>query len=120
MSIEKTLERIATALEAIATEIGGSESTPAPTPAPAQTPATTPAPAATPSPEPPEVVNTAVPFTDQAGLKKYVMDSYSAMGPEKGVKIGGILTDMGLSDITQVKPEQYEEFVKKIELLKVS
>lgn len=74
---------------------------------PAPTFEATPAPAAT-----------GAPFTDGPGLVKYVMDSYKALGPEKGQQIQGALVSIGYNNINDVKPEHYASLFEKIEALK--
>lgn len=108
--------------------------TPAPTPAPvvaaapapvaAPEPAPAPAPAVTAMPPAPTFeatpapAATGAPFTDGPGLVKYVMDSYKALGPEKGQQIQGALGSIGYNNINDVKPEHYAALFEKIEALK--
>ena len=128
MSIEKNLERIATALEAIVElECRGHATPPVPlnanpfaspeeqfpaAPAPVEpvkaTPAPTPAPA---SAFPP------APFADHKALSVYVMGKYRSLGPVKGAQIQNVLSELGLKNINEVKPEQYAEFYAKVEAL---
>jgi hypothetical protein len=62
----------------------------------------------------------AAPFTDAQGLMQYVMAAYQAMGPAKGANIQGILTNMGCTNINEVKPEQYAQLYSFVEQLKAS
>lgn len=60
------------------------------------------------------------PFSTQQELFNYTGAAYQAMGPEKGGKIQGILQTMGLTNLNDVKPEQYGNFYALVEQLKVS
>jgi predicted amino acid racemase len=51
---------------------------------------------------------------------QYVMAAYQAMGPVKGANIQGILTNMGCTNINEVKPEQYGQLYSAVEQLKAS
>lgn len=117
MSIENTLERIAVALEKMASGPSAPvAAAPAPTPAPAAPVAPTPAPA----PAPAAPAPSAAPFNDTAGLIKYVTESYQAMGPEKGMKIQGILQQLGHTNINEVPTEEFGPLYQAIEELKAS
>lgn len=61
--------------------------------------------------------NTA-PFTDGKGLIAYVMEVYKELGPEKGAKIQGVLTEMGLQNVNELRPTEYDAFYSKVEALK--
>lgn len=58
------------------------------------------------------------PFTDGKGLITYVMDVYKQLGAEKGAGIQGVLTEMGLTNVNDVRPTEYDTFFAKIEALK--
>ena len=58
------------------------------------------------------------PFTDAKGLVEYAMESYKALGPEKGAGIQNVLVAMGVGAINEVKPEQYATFFAAVEALK--
>lgn len=60
----------------------------------------------------------AAPFTDGKGLIAYVMDVYKELGPEKGAKIQGVLTEMGLQNVNELRPTEYDAFYSKVEALK--
>lgn len=115
MAIEQTLERIAVALEALASQ-------PAPTAAPApvaETPA--PAPAAAPTPPPaPAAPSNNVPFADTKGLIAYVTEAYQSMGPDKGLRIQDIMKQMGVENINNLPVEQYGQFYTAVEQLKAA
>ena len=85
---------------------------PTPTPAPVAMP---PAPVAT-----PPATAGAVPFTDNKGMVKYVMDKYRELGAAKGAEIQTVLTGLGVPNINDVKPEHYAALFAGIEAIKVS
>ena len=58
------------------------------------------------------------PFTDGKGLIAYVMEVYKELGPEKGAKIQGVLTEMGLQNVNELRPTEYAAFYSKVEALK--
>jgi len=119
MSLEMNIERIADALESIATSLNNTpvvaaEPKTPPEPAPEPEPA-----APTPPPAPAPAAST-VPFTDLAGLNQYVMSAYTEMGAEKGAKIAGVLQSIGVNNVKEIKPEQFEVFYNGVEALKAS
>jgi 3-oxoacyl-ACP reductase-like protein len=111
MAIETLLERIAVALEALASQ-------PAPTAAPAPAPA--PAPAAAPAPAPVAPATTNLPFADAKGLIAYITEAYQSMGPEKGMQIQSIMQNMGVDNINNLPAEQYSQFYTAVEQLKAA
>lgn len=145
MSIEKNIERMAVALEAIANQIAYSNGATAQAveiPAPVVTPVVAPAPipnvppvASTLSQEPAVVgasvtstpVNVVAPsapttakatFTDQAGMIQYVTTSYQQLGAEKGNLIQNVLGELGCQMVNQIGPDLYDALYTKIEALK--
>lgn len=60
----------------------------------------------------------AAPFTDGAGLIAYVMAVYKEVGPQKGAGIQGVLTSLGVQNITDVRPDQYGALYAGVEALK--
>ena len=58
------------------------------------------------------------PFTDGPGLIQYVMGAYKDMGPTKGAQIQGVLTGLGYQNINDVKPEHYPALFQGVETLK--
>jgi hypothetical protein len=58
------------------------------------------------------------PFADAKGLIDFVMSAYKALGPQKGSGIQGVLTGLGLSNINDVAPEQYDALFRGVEALK--
>ena len=65
-----------------------------------------------------EAADKAAPFTDGKGLIDYVMTAYKEMGAEKGAKIQGVLTEMGLQNVNELRPTEYDAFYTKVEALK--
>lgn len=145
-SIEKSLSRIAAALEArstVASVAAPVQSAPiavaafqypasVPTPAPVQQPQ--PAPVQQPQPAPvaapvfaapAPVAATNNPFgKDEQGneqnLNSYAMSAYRTMGPIKGARIQQVLGELGRGNLNELQPDQYAQFVAKVEELKVS
>ena len=58
------------------------------------------------------------PFTDGKGLIDYVMTVYKEMGAEKGAKIQGVLTELGLQNVNELRATEYDAFYSKVEALK--
>ena len=90
-------------------------------PAPVAAPVAAPVMPAAPTFEPPAPVAPAAnkaPFTDGKGLITYVMDVYKQLGAEKGAGIQGVLTEMGLTNVNDVRPTEYDTFFAKVEALK--
>ena len=58
------------------------------------------------------------PFTDGKGLIDYVMTAYKEMGAEKGAQIQGVLVEMGLQNVNELRPTEYDAFFAKVEALK--
>jgi hypothetical protein len=131
--IEEQLERIATLLEdiktqmsqpAVVTNVGlvGPDSSPQVEP----TPDTNLPPAENGLPpipgmgtdEPSQPAAVEVPFNDGPSLVSYVTTTYHALGPEKGQKIQKIMEDLGHTNINEIKPEQYQEFYLAVEAIK--
>lgn len=93
---------------------------PAPVAAPAA-PVAVPVMPAAPTFEPPAPaapVASKAPFTDGKSLITYVMDVYKQLGAEKGAGIQGVLTEMGLTNVNDVRPTEYDTFFAKVEALK--
>lgn len=60
------------------------------------------------------------PFSDGKGLMEYVMNTYKALGPQKGAAIQNVLTGLGYANINDVKLEHYAALFQGIELLKTN
>lgn len=133
MSIEAKLDALTAALNNLAaayTSNSKAASALPPIPQPLATVAPSPLPPAAPAaaPMPPFVMPgapavpqaPAVPFTDGKGLLQYIMDAYKSMGAEKGARIQGVLTQLGVGNINEVKSEQYAALYAGIEQLKAA
>ncbi len=74
----------------------------------------------TPSVAAPPVITPAapsLPFTDTAGLIKYVMAKYNELGQVKGAKIQLVMQDHGYANVNDVKPEHFQAIHAAIEAL---
>lgn len=71
-----------------------------------------------PVPEPAVDVATGIPFNDQKGMIAYVMESYKALGAQKGAGIQTVLQALGYSNINDVDPKDYGKLYQGIENLK--
>ena len=60
------------------------------------------------------------PFTDNAGLIKYVMETYTTLGPDKSSKMQEVLDLLGYKNkhVNDVKPEHYNALYAAFEALK--
>ena len=142
--IESDLSRIATALELIAAALSAKPTKAAKdTPAPVAMQAPVPVPvvaapvmpaapfpvAATPvvpvvvpvvaAPVAPVVVSPSSPtaFSSKEEMTQFVINSYRALGAEKGALIQGVLTAMGYANINDVDPARWGELKAGIEAL---
>jgi len=136
--IESDLSRIATALELIASALSSSKptkaakDTPAPVSiqapvaapvvaAPAMPAAPFPMPVASPVAVAPVVATPVAPvataFSSKEEMTQFVINSYRALGAEKGALIQGVLTAMGYANINDVDPARWGELKAGIEAL---
>lgn len=58
------------------------------------------------------------PIKDAAAMMQYVVESFQALGTEKGAAIGTLLQQLGVHDISSLKAEQYGTLWAGIEQLK--
>ena len=65
----------------------------------------------------PKKVETNLPFADAKELSAYVMTKYKLLGPVKGAQIQNVLAELGLKNVNDVKPEHYQAFHDKVEAL---
>lgn len=122
MSLEQKIEALTAAVVALTQQLQGGAAAPAAS-APVVVAPAMPAPpsfAAAPvaAPMAPTPTGPAAPFSNAQGLMAYTMESYKAMGPEKGAKIQQVLTSMGYANINDIKPEQYGQFYAGVESIK--
>jgi hypothetical protein len=81
-------------------------------------PSNMPAPPTFMAPAPVAPAPVGAPFSDPKGLITYVMSAYTALGPQKGAMIQGVLTGLGYQNINDVKPEHYGQLFAGVEALK--
>lgn len=135
MSIENTLQSIATSLRDISVSLAAianakpvEAAKPAPAPevpaAPVVSAPAPVAPVAVPVVEAPVVpavtpapAVAAAPFSDHAGLMAYTMEKYRTLGPIKGGMIQTTLLELGCTNINTLPAEKYGEFYAKVEAL---
>lgn len=131
MSLESKIETLSVLIGELIKTLDKSNVTsvtPPVAPAPAVVPAavvSAPVVAAAPIMPPPPVFASAptpaanaLPFSDANTLVAYVMGVYRQIGAAKGAGIQNVLTSLGASNLTDVKPEQYAAFHAGIEALK--
>lgn len=100
-------------------------------PAPAVAPVTVPAPAApapampaapvfAPAPAAPAPVMTAVevPFSDNNGMTQYVLNVYREIGPQRAAGIQAVIQQLGVTNINDIKPEQYGQLWAGVEAVR--
>lgn len=121
MSLEAKIEALTQAVQALTAKMESGNVAPQasvaqPAPVAVQAPVAapvveTPAPAmpappsfAAPAPQPSTAV---VPFNDGNSMLQWVMGAYQKLGVEKGQQIQNVLTNLGYSNINDVKPEHY-------------
>ena len=128
MSIENNIASIAKSLERIADALTSSDKTTslqvvqqpvvsAPPVAPVQQ-TYIPAPPVPVSFPAPVIAPTGLPFTDKAGMTKWIMDEYKAMGATKGARIQQVLESIGHKNVNDVTPDKFAALVAGIEVLK--
>lgn len=115
MSLEAKIEALTQAVQALTAKMESGNVAPQaavaqPAPVAVQAPVAAPAPAmpAPPSFAPPVAQPAAaVPFNDGNSMIQWVMGAYQKLGAEKGQQIQNVLTNLGYSNINDVKPEHY-------------
>ena len=138
MSLESKIEALTAAVIALTAKLESNNVAPAApvvitsaAPAAPQTVTVQPAPAPVAPPAPvvampapptfmaaPAPAPVGAPFSDPKGLITYVMSAYTALGPQKGAMIQGVLTGLGYQNINDVKPEHYGQLFAGVEALK--
>jgi hypothetical protein len=121
MTIEASLDRIAIAMETLVasltvtaepTHTRSAKSKPAAVPDFVPTAEPDPTPSFMAPPEKPTA-----PFSDQAGMTAYIMSRYKTLGPAKGALIQQALVELGHTNISSLRPDQYGEFYVKVEAI---
>ena len=82
-----------------------------------------PAPIAAPVPAAPVASVPAAPAgvpTSIAELQRYVMETYKAIGPEKGASIQAIITACGVANINEINPAHFGYVFEQVERLKAA
>jgi hypothetical protein len=98
-------------------------------PAPAVAPVTVPAPAApampaapvfAPAPAAPAPTAPAVevPFSDNNGMTQYVLNVYREIGPQRAAGIQAVIQQLGVTNINDIKPEQYGQLWAGVEAVR--
>src|SRR5574343_295967 len=123
MSLESKIETLSVLIGELIKTLDKNATLSVAAPAPDPTPIAAPVAAAPVMPPPPVFTSepatpAALPFTDSASLVAYVMGVYRQIGPAKGAGIQNVLTSVGATNLTDVKPEQYAAFHAGIEALK--
>ena len=132
MTIENTLDRIATALEQIAARQSVSapapqmqapasipqpqapQSPPQPQAPVQQAPVPVPVPAPVPAPQG-QPAYPKSPLTDGNSVMAYCIEKYKTLGPVKGGEIQSILAALGHTNVATLRVDQYDEFYFRVE-----
>ena len=85
------------------------------TPAMPAAPVFAPAPAA-PAPAPVEAAQ--VPFSDSNGMTQYVLNVYREIGPQRAQGIQAVIQQLGVTNINDIKPEQYGQLWAGVEAVR--
>jgi hypothetical protein len=103
------------------------QSAPAPAVAPVVVPTPAPAPAmpaapvfAAPAPAAPAPVvqDVQVPFSDANGMTQYVLNVYREIGPQRAQGIQAVIQQLGVTNINDIKPEQYGQLWAGVEAVR--
>lgn len=124
MTIENTLERIASALESLVTlqsaqfQAPQSPQQPQVPQMPTQPQAPTPSQFAPPAQQPQAPQSQQFPkspLTDGNSVMAYCVEKYRTLGPVKGAEIQTVLAALGHTNVATLRPEQYDEFYIRVE-----
>lgn len=132
MSLESKIEALTAAVVKLTEMMQANQQVAPVTVTPAQSiqegkPVETPAPAAQPAAglpplpsfaAPPAQTAQVAPFTDAAGMIKWAMAKYQALGAEKGAQIQQVMLGLGYQNLNDVKPEHYNALYAGVEALK--
>jgi hypothetical protein len=100
------------------------QSAPAPAVAPVTAPVAAPAMPAAPvfAPAPaapaPAVAAVEVPFSDSNGMTQYVLNVYREIGPQRAAGIQAVIQQLGVTNINDIKPEQYGQLWAGVEAVR--
>ena len=92
-----------------------------PTPAPVAAPAMPAAPEFAPAPvapAPAPVEAAQVPFSDSNGMTQYVLNVYREIGPQRAQGIQAVIQQLGVTNINDIKPEQYGQLWAGVEAVR--
>jgi hypothetical protein len=91
-----------------------------PTPAPVAAPAMPAAPVFAPAPvaAPAPVEAAQVPFSDSNGMTQYVLNVYREIGPQRAQGIQAVIQQLGVTNINDIKPEQYGQLWAGVEAVR--
>lgn len=132
MSLEAKIETLTAAVVALTQTLQAQQQA-VPAPAPVQAPPVPqfaqqavpaapapqmPAPPSFAPPAPPAPAPQGAPFTDAKGLIEYATAAYGQLGAEKGYGMQKVMTDLGVQNINDLRPEQYGAFYAAVEALK--
>jgi hypothetical protein len=67
--------------------------------------------------QPAAAAPTGLPFNDAASVMAYTVSKYGTLGKDKGAKIQDVLTALGCTTLTDLKPEQYPHYYAGVEAL---
>lgn len=89
-------------------------------PAPAAAPAMPAAPVFEPAPPAPApaVPAVEVPFSDSNGMTQYVLNVYREIGPQRAAGIQAVIQQLGVTNINDIKPEQYGQLWAGVEAVR--
>jgi hypothetical protein len=60
---------------------------------------------------------TGLPFNDAASVMAYTVSKYGTLGKDKGAKIQDVLTALGCTTLTDLKPDQYPHYYAGVEAI---
>jgi len=73
-----------------------------------------------PAPAPAPAAPVAVPFKDVQELTQYVLNVYRDLGSAKGMQIQKVMDKMGIKNINDTRPDQFNEFYAGVEAIKAA
>lgn len=70
------------------------------------------------APAPAPVANVQVPFSDANGMTQYVLNVYREIGPQRAQGIQAVIQQLGVTNINDIKPEQYGQLWAGVEAVR--